>query len=185
MESDYILVHKMRNGDERAMEIFVGKYYSDILNYCHYRTWDLQVAEDLTQDVFANFFRRLPMYKHRGKLANYLYTIAGNVCKDYHRGKKEWPISVEEGRIAGVLREKGENDPAGRWAARMDIKEAVGKLPEEFQEVIVFRYFMDMKQKDIARVCGISLPLVKYRLKQAKDKLITLLEDKEEGKHEP
>lgn len=185
MESDYILVHKMRNGDERAMEIFVVKYYSDILNYCHYRTWDLQAAEDLTQDVFVNFFRRLPMYKHRGKLANYLYTIAGNVCKDYRRGKKEPSVSMEEGRAAGSLREKGEKDPAERWVERMDIKEAIGKLPEEFQEVIVFGYFLGMKQKDIARVCGISLPLVKYRLKQAKDKLVTLLEEKEEGKHVP
>ena len=79
MDADFILIHKMRNGDEAAIETFVRKYYPSILRYCRYHTWDTQQAEDLTQETFERFFRSFPTYLHTGKLANYLYVIAGNL----------------------------------------------------------------------------------------------------------
>ena len=33
MDEDFLLVQRMRLGDERALGIFVEKYYSLILNY--------------------------------------------------------------------------------------------------------------------------------------------------------
>ena len=34
MDADFLLIHKMKNGDEEAIEVFVKKYYSTIRNYC-------------------------------------------------------------------------------------------------------------------------------------------------------
>ncbi|MDE5597785.1 MAG: hypothetical protein K2J04_08125 [Lachnospiraceae bacterium] len=36
MQQDFLLVRKMQNGDEAAMDIFVQKYYPKILQYCGY-----------------------------------------------------------------------------------------------------------------------------------------------------
>ena len=33
-DADFLLVKKMRAGDEKAFEIFVKKYYPAILKYC-------------------------------------------------------------------------------------------------------------------------------------------------------
>lgn len=33
MDADFLLIHKMKNGDEEAIEVFVKKYYSTIRNY--------------------------------------------------------------------------------------------------------------------------------------------------------
>ena len=31
MDADFLLIHKMKNGDEEAIEVFVKKYYSTII----------------------------------------------------------------------------------------------------------------------------------------------------------
>lgn len=97
MDTDFLLIQKMRLGDESAIDAFVEKYYSRILRYCRSHITDADYAEDLTQETFVRFFRTLPSYRHYGKAANYLYVIAANVCNDYYRkndagNKKEIPL---------------------------------------------------------------------------------------------
>ena len=46
---------------------------------------------------------------------------------------------------------------------------------EEFRQVIDLYYFQEMKLTEIASVLGIGLPLVKYRLKQARNRLQVFL----------
>lgn len=82
MDADFLLIHKMKNGDEEAIEVFVKKYYSTIRNYCRLHTYTDCDAEDITQATFEHFFRSFRSYHHLGKTANYLYVIARNLCRD-------------------------------------------------------------------------------------------------------
>ena len=178
MDADFLLIRGMKNGDEAAIDAFVRKYYPSVLNYCRYRVWDTSTAEDLTQIVFEKFFRSFSSYRHQGKLANYLYVIAGNVCKDYIRQSARHAArtaEIAENQAFYASRAAGTDNSMDRLDQRIDIGRAVKALPDELQEVIILHYFLDKKQKEIAEICGISLPLVKYRLKQAKDKLKEML----------
>ena len=94
MDSDFLLIHRMENGDDTAIGTFVRKYYPVILRYCHLHIHDQGYAEDATQEVFARFFRTLNQYQHYGKAQNYLYVIAGNICRDFYRKPQE--TSIEE-----------------------------------------------------------------------------------------
>ena len=71
MDSDLLLILRMRQGDEEALESFVRKYYPVILRYCRVHIPDPGYAEDMTQETFARFFPTLPRYRHYGKAANY------------------------------------------------------------------------------------------------------------------
>jgi len=51
------------------------------------------------------------------------------------------------------------------------MEEALHKLPGELREILILYYFQERKQREIADILGIGLPLVKYRLKQAKEQL--------------
>ena len=162
MDADFLLLHRMRNGDEQAIEDFVRKYYPRILRYCHLHIQDAGYAEDLTQETFARFFRTLSQYQHYGKAANYLHVIAGNLCGDYHRKPAEIPM------------EELPEQPVYQMETldlRMDIHRALEQLPPELKEVTILFFFQEMKQKEIARILGIGLPLVKYRIKRAKELL--------------
>ncbi len=92
MDEDHLLIHRMKNGEEDAVEEFVRKYYPRILKYCQLHAGDFTYAEDLTQETFARFFRSFRQYRHYGKAANYLYVIAGNCCRDHLRKPREMPL---------------------------------------------------------------------------------------------
>ncbi len=166
MDADSLLLHRMRNGDDQAIEAFVRKYYPMILRYCHLHIRDLGYVEDLTQETFARFFRTLSQYQHYGKAANYLYVIAGNLCRDYH--KKPEVIPMEELPEQPVYQMEDLD-------LRMDVHQALEQLPLELREVTILYFFQELKQKEIAGILGIGLPLVKYRVRRAKELLEQLI----------
>lgn len=162
MDGDLILILRMRSGDEQAVEAFVRKYYGAIGKYCLLHCRNKSDAEDLTQVVFEHFFRSFPEYRHHGKALNYLYTIAANVCRDWAR--KDAPLSLEE-------LESDPEAPPGQEDIRLDVRRALQSLPEELRETAILYFFQDRKQTEIARILGIGLPLVKYRIRRARELL--------------
>lgn len=158
MDQDFLLIRKMRNGDEEAMELFVRKYYPLILKYCTFHCNDRQQAEDLTQETFLKFFRALADYSHQGRTLNYLYTVARNLCIDFSEKRQE--ITADH------LPDLGEETMA-EIDDRLAVERALGQLSDDLREVVILRFFQGLKQKEIARILGIGLPSVKYRLKKA------------------
>ena len=161
MDSDFFLIQKMKNGDDGAVENFVRKYYPKIFQYCLLHIRDRGDTEDLTQETFLKFFQSLERYQHRGKCSAFLYAIASNACRDYYRKAKEQ--YVEE------IPERAEEDrEMGTAEIRMDVENAVARLPEELKETAILFFFQGMKQREIAKLMDIKLSLVKYRVTRAK-----------------
>lgn len=167
MQQDFLLVRKMQNGDEAAMDIFVQKYYPKILQYCGYHCPDREAAFDLTQETFERFFRNLIHYHHKGKALNFLYTIAGNLCIDWMRKNKtaQCVQSVQEDGQGGL---ESLDD-------KMLIEAALARLPDELREVVILHYFQEFSMRETADILQIGVPLVKYRIKKAKEQLKALI----------
>ena len=168
LDLDCLLVQRMRMGDERALDAFVTKYYPAILKYCRLHIDDYGSAEDMAQETFARFFRTLKQYRHYGKAANYLYVIAANVCRDYYRQKRELPLETLP---------EGPDQRVESPEIQAEVRMALDSLPEEIREVAVLYFVQERKQKDIARVLGIGLPLVKYRISRARELLCAFLDN--------
>lgn len=167
IDPDFLLVQKMRMGDEQAFDEFVRKYYPKILKYCQVHISDSGHAEDMTQETFARFFKTLKQYKHYGKAVNYLYAIAANACNDYYRKKNyinRMEIPFEELPEISDLK-------AGMPDEQIAVRLALEGLPEELRETSILFFMQERKQKDIARILGISLSLVKYRVRRARELL--------------
>ena len=173
MDFDFWLIQKMKRGDENAFDVFVHKYYNKILNYCVYHCTDKSYAEDLTQETFLRFFTKLSDYHYRGKTINYLYTIAGNLCKDYFKKVKDSVLDEQKIETQGNLFLSETEEILDKLA----IQNALNELPDELREVIILYYFQELKLAEIADVLQIGLPLVKYRMKQARLRLEGLLKE--------
>ena len=173
MDIDFLLIQKMKHGDENAFDVFVHKYYKKILDYCVYHCMDKSYAEDLTQETFVRFFAKLSDYCYRGKTINYLYTIAGNLCKDYFKKIKDSMLDEQIVENQSGLGTSGADELLDKLA----IQAALTELPDELREIVVLYYFQGLKLAEIADVLHIGLPLVKYRLNQAKLKLEYLLKE--------
>ena len=170
MDEDSRLIRQMRAGSDEALDAFVRKYYHDIYRYCLRRLPSTADAEDLTQTTFERFFRGFENYRHHGKAKNYLYVIAGSLCADFYRRSPDEP--------ATELPESA-SSPEAETDRRLDLQSAVGALSEPLREVIILHYFQDLKLREIAKLLGIGLPLVKYRISKAKQQLKSLLQEDE------
>lgn len=175
MDFDFMILKRMKQGDETAFDSFVHKYYEEILKYCKYHCLDVTYAEDLTQETFLNFFENLSDYHYKGKTKNYLYTIASNLCKNFYKKKKDVLIEDEDLEKSSF--------PALEMTEQIlqktMMEAAIASLSEELQEVIILYYFQELKLSEIAKVLQISLSLVKYRLTRAKKKLEDYLRKEE------
>ena len=208
MDPDFLLVRRMKDGDDEAIEEFVRKYYPAVLRYCMLRIDDAGYALDAVQDTFERLFRSFARYRHYGKAANYLYVIAGNVCRDYYRNRRD----VAAGDAEEVLRFRRRNSEAGARgyceedgsvspgtadrrlqakavqeapaeisspdsALRMDLRRAFAALPPELRETAILFFCQELKQREIAKILGIGLPLVKYRIRKAREQLQEMLRE--------
>ena len=171
MDSDFLLIQKMKIGDEQAIDAFVHKYYPLILQYCRLHIRDYGHAEDVTQETFEHFFRTLNRYQHYGKAANYLYVIAANACKDYYRKKDEPAMEIMPEYAVSQT---------GDLEEYMNVHMALDSLPPEIKETAILYFCQEIKQKEIAKILGIGLPLVKYRIRKARELLFEYL-----GKEKP
>lgn len=142
------------------LEKIIRKYYDEIFLYCFHHVGNRAAAEDLCQDTFVSFIEHYEEYRHIGKTKNYLYTIAGNKCKDFYR--KKVPIPMEE------LPEQGTGECLEELAV---IREMVTGLPDELREAVIMRYFQNLKYTEIASILKISPSLAKYRVKKGLEQL--------------
>lgn len=166
MNSEYLLIRRMKSGDQNAVEEFVKLFYPPVLKYCCLHIADHGDAEDICQDCFEHFFRSFHNYNSCGKAKNYLYSIAANLCKDYYRRRKDL--------VTDELPESS-FDSTGGINLKLDLLSALNSLPQDIRETAILFFVQEQKQKDIARIQSISLPLVKYRIKKARELLTEFL----------
>ena len=60
--NDFLLILQMKQGNEKAFDKFVRKYYAGILSYCRYHCMNQAEAEDLTQETFLRFMENIASY---------------------------------------------------------------------------------------------------------------------------
>lgn len=178
---DYILIKKIQLGDTDAFDVLVRKYYRSIYQFCYRRlNWDSHTAADITQDVFLKLLKNINNVSLIGKFQNYLLTIAVNTCNNYF--KKAKPEYTDDFEIFEnsydtdrsfenlIIKEK-----------QIAVRQAIDTLPDYQKEVIILRYYYDLKIREIAKITDASIPTVKSRLQQGIKKLKPYLLDFEGG----
>ena len=137
----------------------------------------MQVAEDLTQEVFLRLVRTLSKYRPTGKFSNYIFTIAVNTANDFFRKNKRF--IYEENDLMGIDAGINIEEIFVKREQFTYLKEALNKLPDMQKDAILLRYFHNMKIKDIAKITGTNQSTVKSRISQGLGKLKILLSEVE------
>ena len=135
--NDVILILQMKQGDEQAFDKFVRKYYGDILSYCKYYCLDQTEAEDLTQETFLRFMNNIQSYQHIGKAKNYLYVIAGNLCKNH---VKKWKADCVEKEV--LERKLISDGGIPKQEKQIYVKQALEQMNPELKEIIIMFLYM-------------------------------------------
>ncbi len=157
--SDDDLVEQIRLGDEKAAEELIKRYYTSILRYCKRHCFNLEKAEDLTQETFLKLFKNLSGYKGKKKFKAYLYTIANHLCIDESRKIEVYPLDDED-----VIEE---SDEMSRIEDRSEIDHLLNVLSPEQREAIILRFGEELSFWEIARVMGCNMRTAQSRVRNA------------------
>ena len=129
------------------MSMDLEAQYDKIYRYCYFKVHHAQIAEDLTQETFLQFFNRNANLDNSEELP-YLYTIARHLCiKEYRKTAKE--MVCEEREDSGY-------DPSDDWINRITLKSLVEQLPKDEQEFLLLRYANEVPISSICKITGLS-----------------------------
>lgn len=178
MIQDWMIINKIKMGDPDAWDILVHKYYDSVYFYCVRRCYgDFDIASDLTQDIFLKLVESLPRYRFIGKFQNYLYTMAVNTCNNYLKKRHIEQIELTDNFTTDL--DTSLIDEILHDERKETVQKALDLLPEIQREVVILRYYHDLKVKDIATITGVGVSTVQSRIYQGLRKLEKVLEREE------
>lgn len=183
IESDPMLVERLRQGDTGALEQLMARYTDRVYRLAHGITGSAADAEEVVQDVFLTVFRKIHTFEGRAALGSWIYRVTTNAALIKRRGRRTdreipleppLPAFLPDGHRAG--------DPAfleADWSqtpeadlltkeTREVLQRAIADLPDQYRVVVVLRDVQGLSNEEVAEVVGESVACVKSRLHRAR-----------------
>ncbi|MTI94272.1 MAG: RNA polymerase sigma factor [Firmicutes bacterium] len=158
------LIKEALAGKPSAAEQLTRSNYRLVFSFIYRMTGDYHLAEDLTQEVFIKALAALASYRMDGRFDSWLLSIASNRVKDHWRGQRRRPtVPLSE---QDAPQEDEINSIIERQSHIEQINKAFGGLSPVQREVIVLRYYHELKLEEIARITNAPVSTVKSRLRQ-------------------
>ena len=154
MSNDEVaLIRRAKSGDPDAFASIYELYYGKIYSYIYYRVHDQPLAEDLAADVFVRLVKNIGGFEDRGRpLLAWLYTVAGNLVRDYVRRAKRIEFSpIEDREFAS------NEDPTVRFDLQLDserLQGALKQLTDDQVTVIILKFVQGMTNAEVAKAIG-------------------------------
>ncbi len=177
MREDRALIQRTLDGDEQAFARLVDKYQKQIHALVWQKIGDFHIAQEIAQDVFITAYNNLASLNYRNRFAGWLYVIADNKCKNWHRKKKVSleslenmdPVELDKVYYAKYLSDQREK--AAKEKKRSLVHKLISKLEESERTVVNLYYIAEMNCEDIGKFIGVSPNTVRSRLYRARERL--------------
>lgn len=185
-QEDVAWIDKALNGDQRAYNSLMKKYYPHIHNLIYRMIFKKEDVEDLTQEAFIKAFNSLHNFDKQFAFSTWLYKIATNNCIDYLRKKKLQTFSIDkeiESDESDYKFEIPDSDyiPENRLIDEQRsniIDKAIASLPEKYKRVIEMRHKDELEYEEIAKKLKLPLGTVKAHIFRGRELLNKFLKDR-------
>jgi RNA polymerase sigma-70 factor (ECF subfamily) len=146
-----------------ALEIIYDRYVSLVYRLAQRILNNAQEAEDLTQEIFLNFWRNPNYNPDRGSLSTYLTTVTRSRAIDRLRSRgrnlkflQRWSQTMtSESSFVTPF------ETASLIQRSEYVTDALAKLPERQRQVLELAYYDGLSQSEIATQLNIPLGTVK------------------------
>ena len=177
-DNDVQLIRRILSGDDEAFGILIQKYRKGVHALIWRKIGDFHYAEEITQDVFLQVYKKLSTLKNPSQFAGWLYVIVDRLCINWLQRHKPAAQSleamsikeIEEFSYACYVSEQRETESLDRRHAV--VKKLLKKLPESERTVVTLYYLGDMTTKEIGKFLGVSVNTIKSRLRRARKRLL-------------
>ena len=177
--TDEALVQRLRGGEAAAGETLVKRYCQPLMRYLQ-RVAGEQVAEELHQQTWLSVLDHIEKFdlaSGGGGFKAWLFRIATNKANDLWRSRGREKVAKqglrlvtdEEGPAASLRLEGSEQEEK--------LRRSISLLPENQRQVLMLRYYSNLKFVEIARILGCPLNTALGRAHKALLKLRELMDE--------
>jgi RNA polymerase sigma-70 factor (ECF subfamily) len=164
--------HPYRAGDRDDFDRLYRETYTRVRFTLQGLLRDAAAAEDCAQEAFVRAFRAWPSWKGDAPAEAWIHRIAINAAFSYRRRERLRSLTESIRRIHP-------SDPAADSAARLELLDALRRLPPREAAAIVLRHSHGYSNREIAVALGVPESTVSSRLAAGKRRLVRLLGEAE------
>lgn len=137
------------------------QYYTPIKNFLYYKSGDVDLSEDITQDVFMKLWDKREDVQQE-TVKSYLYTIANNMLLNKIRHDKVVLSFAEKNK--NQQEEQSPEFTLEEKEFKEELERVIGAMPEKQREVFLMNRIEEMTYKDIADSLQLSVKAVEKRM---------------------
>ncbi|MDQ2741630.1 MAG: sigma-70 family RNA polymerase sigma factor [Chloroflexota bacterium] len=170
---DVQLVERAQQGDVSAYEELVRRYQNPAFWAAYAMTRDSDAASDVAQTGFIKAYYALNRFRAGAAFRPWLLKIVTNEARNQTRSARR--RSGYEVQLAGNRTgDAAAPSPEAQAVLALDrevLLNAVNRLPEQDQQALAYRYFLDLSEAEMAAALGCARGTVKSRLSRARARL--------------
>ena len=174
--ADLDLCRLAAGGNLAAFELIYQRYHRRTYALCLRMTNSQTEAEDLTQEVFIQLFRKVGSFRGDSAFSTWLHRLTVNqVLMHFRRRSVKNEKVSEDGEMPEQTVTGSANPNRMQVVDRIALKNAVALLPKGYKSVFLLHDVQGYEHEEVARRLGISIGTSKSQLHKARLKLRTLL----------
>ena len=178
--SDELLVGRLRTGDTVAGEVLVKRYCQPLMRYLQRLSGNDHVAEELHQQTWLSVLDHLEKFDARssgsGGFKAWLFRIATNKANDLWRSRGRERTATEGLKLVTEDQAPDAGHRLEGSEQEQKLRRAIELLPENQKQVLLLRYYSNLKFVEIAQMLGCPLNTALGRMHKAMIKLKTMME---------
>ena len=145
-----------------------SEYGDAIFRFCMVKVSNVELAEDMTQEVFTGYWQCLRDGKEMTNTRSFLYTIANNMAKDWY--KKKTADSLDTQMESGNVPRDNSASPE-ETASYQEVLDTIEDMEQKDKEVLLLKHVEGLEPKDIAEVLEETANNISVRLNRATKRL--------------
>ena len=189
VEMDVELLDRLREGDEEAFLVLVGRYQQPMLRLARSMVSSQAVAEEAVQDTWMGVVRGINKFEGRSSFKTWLFRILVNRTRS--AGAKELTsVPIEDAHAVDPTRFDAQGqwaDPVTPWTDQSDnrldaakwspiLTAAIYQLPDRQRQIVMLRDVEGLSSAEACEVLGISVGNQRILLHRGRTRLRDAIE---------
>src|SRR5689334_11570869 len=176
---DFELTQAAAKGNMMAFEEIYQRHHRRVYSICLRMLQNAYEAEDLTQDVFIQLYRKIGSFRGDSAFTTWLHRMTVNqVLMHFRKRTVKFEKTTEEGETPTQIVSGTENPFKMPIVDKIALENAIDQLPAGYKNVFMLHDVEGFEHEEVAKILGCSVGTSKSQLHKARLKLQKLLRKK-------
>jgi RNA polymerase sigma factor (sigma-70 family) len=163
--TDEILMENVKSGNLSGMSVLFERYHLRVYNFFFRLTYDMDVSNDLTQNLFYRMIKYKNSYKNEYSVKSWIFQIARNLHTDFcNEEKRSGELFLKTDKY---YVEPSDDTEGYQEDDYVRLEKAMSNLSVEQKEIIVLSRYQGMKYEEISEITKQSVGAIKVAMYRA------------------